>query len=245
MNTVLFDLDGTLLPMDLDEFVETYIKALSFKMKEKGYDADKVVKALWVGFEAMYANDGFITNEECFWKAFESVLYPKEKKMPPKEKMALQRTLEKFYKKEYEVARFVTKPTHLAKECIEILKSKGYQVIIATNPVFPEVATLQRLSWAGIDEDDYILVTTYENSCYTKPNLNYYRKILQIIDKDPEDCMMVGNDVHEDMCAFKIGMDVFLINECLINKYEEDISDYKVGDWNFFKEFVSDLPTLI
>ena len=28
MNTVLFDLDGTLLPMNMDDFMDTYFKAL-------------------------------------------------------------------------------------------------------------------------------------------------------------------------------------------------------------------------
>lgn len=245
MNTVLFDLDGTLLPMNLDEFTETYIKALGAKMEELGYDSKKIVDSLWVGVKAMYENDGYLTNEECFWKAFEMHMCPEEKKMPPKQRVKLERALLKFYKNDFAVARFNTRPTALAKECVDLLKKKGYYIVIATNPIFPEVATLQRLAWAGIDEEDYMLVTTYENSCFTKPNLGYYRRVLQTIDKDPEDCLMVGNDVHEDMCAFKLGIDVFLLDECIINEHNEGTLEYKRGGWEEFKQFVEGLPSLV
>lgn len=244
MNTVLFDLDGTLLPMNTDEFTETYMKSLAAKMQELGYDAKRVIDGLWLGVKAMTENDGYITNEECFWKVFEAYMCPEEKKMQPRQRLKFERALTKFYNTDFAVARFNTRPTAIAKECIDVLKDKGYQIVIATNPIFPAVATLQRLSWAGIDEDDYILVTTYENSCFTKPNLSYYRRLLQTIDKDPEDCLMVGNDVHEDMCAFKLGMDVFLLDECLINKYEEGTMEYKRGGWKEFRQFVNELPSL-
>lgn len=244
MNTVLFDLDGTLLPMNTDEFTETYMKSLSAKMQELGYDAKRVIDGLWLGVNAMTENDGYITNEECFWKAFEAYMCPEQKKMQPKQRLKFERAFTKFYNTDFAVARFNTRPTSIAKECVDILKMKGYQIVIATNPIFPAVATLQRLSWAGIDDDDYILVTTYENSCFTKPNLSYYRRLLQTIDKDPEDCLMVGNDVHEDMCAFKLGMDVFLLDECLINKYEEGTMEYKRGGWKDFRQFVEELPAI-
>lgn len=244
MNTVLFDLDGTLLPMNMDEYMETYIKSLTAYLSNKGFDGDKLVKGFWLGVDAVAKNDGFLTNEECFWKTVEGYMCPSEKKMPPREKHKLERAMTKFYKTDYDVARFNTRPTVYAKECIDILKKKGYGIVIATNPFYPEVAVTRRLEWAGIEDDDYMLVTTYENSCFCKPNLNYYRRILQTIDKDPEDCIMVGNDVHEDMCAFKLGMDVFLLDECLINKNSEDTLEYKRGKWEQFREFVEELPDI-
>lgn len=244
MNTVLFDLDGTLLPMKMEEYMETYIKSFKAYLSNKGYDSEKIMKGFWIGVDAVSNNDGFLTNEECFWKAFENFMCPSEKKMPPREKHKLERAITKFYNTDYDVARFNTRPTAYAKECIDILKEKGYGVVIATNPFYPEVAITKRLEWAGIYEDDYILATTYENSCFCKPDLNYYRHILQTIDKDPEDCLMVGNDVNEDMCAFKIGMDVFLLDECLINTKHEDTSEYKRGKWEHFRLFVEELPSI-
>ena len=140
--------------------------------------------------------------------------------------------------------RYITSPTDVVNQCVSILKDKGYQLVIATNPIFPEAATYERISWTGLNVEDFSLITTYENSCYAKPNLNYYKHILKTIDKDPEDCLMVGNDVKEDMCAKNIGMDVFLIEGNVIEDENTDISEIKRGNWNVFKEYVSNLPSL-
>ncbi|MFQ9515580.1 MAG: HAD family hydrolase [Eubacterium sp.] len=244
MNTVLFDLDGTMLPMDMKEFTDTYILLLSNRLISAGYDADQVIAGIWAGQKAMIANDGMITNEECFWKAFETFLTKGEEKLDTKYKRKLEKEITKFYREDFGVARYITHPSDVVAECIDLLKNKGYQVVVATNPIFPEVATLERMAWAGIHSDDFSLITTYENSCYSKPNLNYYKFLLKTLDKDPEDCLMVGNDVHEDMCARELGIDVFLIEGYVINEFKEDTFDLKKGNWNVFKEYVSNLPNL-
>ncbi|MBE5958066.1 MAG: HAD family hydrolase [Lachnospiraceae bacterium] len=244
MNTVLFDLDGTLLPMDLNEFNKTYRKTLGEFFEGKGYDSKLMLMAFSSGIEAMSENDGFATNEESFWKVIERIYFHRDKKITARERLKLERAITKYYKNDFSIARFNTKPTGKAKECIDLLKDKGYQIVIASNPLHPEVAIKECLAWAGIDEGDYIYVTTYENSCFTKPNLNYYRRLLKTIDKDPEDCIMVGNNVHEDMCAFKLGIDVFLLDECLINEFNEDTLEYKRGGWKEFSQFVAELPSV-
>lgn len=244
MNTVLFDLDGTLLPMDMKEFTDTYMLLLSNRLDTAGYDAKKVIAALWVGEKAMVQNEGLITNEECFWKAFENFMTDGNGKMESKVKRKLEKEITKFYKEDFGVARYVTHAVDTVAESIDILKNKGYQLVVATNPIFPEIAILERLSWTGVNASDFRLITTYENSCFAKPNLNYYRYILKAIDKDPEDCLMVGNDVYEDMCARQLGIDVFLIDGNVINEHNEDIFDLKKGSWNLFKEYVSNLPDL-
>ena len=237
MNTILFDLDGTLLPMDTEGFLDTYTKSLESRINSAGFDSKKVISAVWTGMDAMLHNEGVLTNEDMFLKTFEECLGGETKKIV--------KELYKFYHKDFLVSKLNTSPTSLANECVNILKEKGYELVIATNPVFPAIATNQRIAWAGLNIDDFALVTTYENTCYTKPNLNYYKKILQTLGRQPEDCLMVGNDVDEDMCVVKLGIDVFLIKECLINRGRSDISDYKQGDWNTFKEFVQSLPSLI
>jgi HAD superfamily hydrolase (TIGR01549 family) len=244
MNTVLFDLDGTLLPMDMKEFTDTYLLLLSNRLESVGYDAKKMIAALWVGVKAVTENDGLITNEECFWKAFGNFMTDGNGKMESKVKRKIEKEILKFYKEDFGVARYITHPTEIVAECIDILKDKGYQLVVATNPIFPEIATIERIHWAGVSEDDFTLITTYENSCYAKPNIEYYKFILKMLDKDPEDCLMVGNDVHEDMCARNIGIDVFLIEGNVINEFHEDTFDLKKGNWNLFKEYISNLPSL-
>lgn len=244
MNTVLFDLDGTLLPMDMDAFMDTYFRALESRFQSLGYDPEQITKGVWAGTKAMVENDGYITNEECFWNVFEKYVAEDGKKLDRRKRIKIEREITKFYKTDFQVARFNTKPDSIVKECVDLLKTKGYQVVVATNPLFPQVATYERLSWAGFEPEEFTLITTYENTCFCKPNLNYYRHLLKTLDKDSEDCLMVGNDVQEDMCALKLGMDVFLLDQCLINSKDEDISEYKKGVWKVFYEYVKSLPTV-
>ena len=60
---ILFDLDGTLLPMDMDEFIKNYFGRLSKKLAPLGYDPQQLVKNIWTGTMAMVKNDGSRTNE--------------------------------------------------------------------------------------------------------------------------------------------------------------------------------------
>ena len=108
-----------------------------------------------------------------------------------------------------------------------MIKAKGLRVALATNPIFPAIATQNRIRWAGLEPEDFELYTTYENIGYSKPNLKYYEEVLRRMGLKPCDAMMVGNDVGEDMVASKLGMEVFLITDHMINKAGEDISALK------------------
>ena len=121
---------------------------------------------------------------------------------------------------------------------MKFLKENNYKLIAATNPLFPKVATFARLRWAGVSPDDFELVTTYEDSTFCKPNPKYYNEILQKLNLNPEECLMVGNDVGEDMVAKTLGINVFLLTDCLINKKGEDISVYPNGNFNDLIEYI-------
>ena len=70
---VLFDLDGTLLPMDQERFTKTYFQLLAAKLAPLGYDPAKLVDSIWAGTAAMVKNDGSCTNEEAFWRVFSQI----------------------------------------------------------------------------------------------------------------------------------------------------------------------------
>ncbi len=235
MNTFIFDLDGTLLPMPSQElFLDAYFKALSIKLAPFGFDAKKLTKAVWTGTYAMIENDGTMTNEQRFWNTFSSILGEEARKLEP--------VFEDFYRNEFRSVKSTTSTNPLAKECVRLLKEKGYSVILATNPIFPQAATYQRMDWAGLEADDFQLVTTYENSAFCKPNLGYYREILTKIHKIPAECIMIGNDVKEDMCTAALGMDTFLLTDNLIKKEEEDITVYKQGGFHDVLEMIKGFP---
>ena len=73
INTVLFDLDGTLLPMDQDAFMKIYFGGLAAKLAPRGYEPTALIKAIWTGTADMVKNDGKDTNERVFWKRFTEI----------------------------------------------------------------------------------------------------------------------------------------------------------------------------
>jgi len=183
MNTLLFDLDGTLLPLDNAKFIEAYFAALVKRFSHLGHEPKALIRAVWHGTEAMVKNEGPQFNREVFWNAFSSVLGTD---MRPHES-----EFESFYKNEFNSLRSFTSPEPLANECVKELRRRGYTVILATNPIFPAVATDARIEWAGLDKSDFALITTYENSFYCKPNPKYFSDILERAGKKPLDCLMV------------------------------------------------------
>lgn len=230
IKAVLFDLDGTLLPMDNDLFVKVYFGKLGKTLAEYGIEGETFKKALWGGISAMKANDGKATNEVIFWQAFESVTG----KLSPHIRSAF----DYFYSEIFPSVKEVCGKNPLAREVLDMLKGKGLKVALATAPVFPETATRQRAAWGDIYFSDFDLVTTYENVVHTKPSLAYYRDLANSLGVEPEECIMIGNDTNDDMAAAELGMKVFLITDCLINRENIDISKYPNGTFADMIEYL-------
>lgn len=231
ITTVLFDLDGTLLPMDQDVFVKDYFTRIAGKVAPHGYDPKQLVDMIWRGTAAMVKNDGAKTNEEVFWEYAVSVYG--ERIVQDK------RFFDEFYEEEFDKIKSVCGYNPAAAEIIHDLKERGFRVILATNPIFPARATQWRISWTGLTHEDFELYTTYENSSYCKPNLKYYQAILDRLQVQPAECLMVGNDVGEDMVAKQLGMQVFLLTDCIINKADADISEYPHGSFDALRKYLA------
>lgn len=224
VSAVLFDLDGTLLPMDQEHFAKTYFKGLLSTLATRGYDSATVLGAVTDGVRAMVKNDGRNTNETVFWNRFVSVFGEQIRKEEP--------VLRRFYETDFQHIQQICGYDVRAAAIVRRLRERGFRVILATNPLFPAIATESRMRWAGLNPADFEWYTTYENSRYCKPNLAYYREILERIDCSAEQCLMVGNDVTEDMVAQALGMSVFLLTDCLINPNNSDISVYPHGGFD-------------
>ena len=233
ITTVLFDLDGTLLPMDLEFFVKDYLGRIAAKLAPHGYDPKQLVDTIWRGTGAMVMNDGSKSNEEAFWALAVGVHGDKIIKD--------KHLFDRFYEEDFDKIKAVCGHHPAAAQIVHRLKERGFRVVLATNPIFPARATQWRIQWAGLKPEDFALYTTYENSRYCKPNLNYYRDILEHLRVKPEECLMVGNDVSEDMVARELGMQVFLLTDCLINKTGADISAYPHGGFDALAQFLENL----
>ncbi len=233
ITTVFFDLDGTLLPMDQEVFIKAYFGGISKRLAHLGYDPQALIGAIWSGTAAMVKNDGSRTNEAAFWKRFTEIYGEKSLDDMPE--------FDAFYREDFDNVAKSCGHSPRAREIIDLLHGKGIRTVLATNPIFPAIATEKRMRWAGLSPADFAYYTTYENAHYCKPNPAYYQEILQALGLRAEECLMVGNDVEEDMIAKTLGMKVFLLTDCIINKKNADISQYPHGSFAELETHLNDL----
>jgi len=239
-NTVLFDLDGTLLGLDMKKFMDAYMKEMAVYATEKGLNGPLFVSSLFKGVAAMQDNEGQGTNHDVFWKVMRAS-YPEL----PEE---VEEWTDEFYTGEhFENVRRESeaKTLTLAQTIIRLLKKKNYRVALATTPLLPLVAVEKRLEWAGLKPSEFELITTYEDYSYAKPDLRYYRAVCEKLGVEPTECYMVGNDMWEDMSARHLGMDVFFCTPYAVNNKRDDItSSIQRGDLMTLLEYVTRLPEL-
>ncbi len=233
IKAVLFDLDGTLLPMDQNVFLKAYFGGLAKRLAPLGYDPKKIIESIWQGSAAMVENNGEKTNEEVFWNRFSEIYGKDAREDEP--------YFEAYYREDFDAVKSVCGYNPDAVRAVKSIKSLGLRVALATNPLFPRIATEKRIKWAGVDVLDFELVTTYENSCFCKPNPKYYKNILERMNLLPYETLMVGNDVSDDMIARTLGMRGFLITDNLINKENEDISNYPNGSFDKLMEYIKSI----
>lgn len=217
IKAILFDLDGTLLPMDQEAFTRAYFKELATAIAPLGIEPKKLVDIVWAGTYAMVKNNGLQTNEEVFWKVFADQSGADINFFKP--------ACDHFYTNEFHRAKVFTGENPLAAEAVRLARLNGRKVILASNPLFPLVGHASRLGWIGLKPEDFDMVTSYETDRYCKPNPAYYTDICTRTGISPADCLMIGNDETEDMlAASSIGMNAFLVTDCLIHA--------KNGEWN-------------
>ena len=233
IKAIFFDLDGTLLPMDQEIFIKAYLGGLVGLLAPRGYDPEAVANALWSSTRAMMKNDGSISNEERFWQSFSAILGENVRKEEGR--------LADFYTNEFQSIKNVCGYTPLAKDLIDRLKTTDLRLILATSPLFPRVATESRIAWAGLEPGDFEYVTTYENSSYCKPNPTYYTDLCEKLGLLPCEVVMIGNDVGDDMVAERVGMKLFLLTDCLINRSDRNIEDFRHGGFAELFEFIEEV----
>ena len=206
LRAIFFDLDDTLLSNSMDTFVPLYFRALT---RYVGHliPRECLISELLRGTRAMEANDGTgPTNEE----AFAAVFYPALGHEPDE----LRPVFEQFYAEEFPKLRALTQPRPEARPLIGWAFERGLQVVIATNPLFPRSAIEQRLEWAGVPvtEFDYALITSYEIMHATKAHPAYYREILTRLDRQPDECLMIGDNWEWDIAqAVSVGIPAYWI----------------------------------
>jgi FMN phosphatase YigB (HAD superfamily) len=201
VRAILFDLDGTLLHNNMDEFLPPYFQMLTARVTHL-IRPDAFMAHLMAATERMLANNGPQTNEEVFASTFYPAVGLSREELEP--------VFHDFYVNDFPTLKGHTRAKPEARRVVQSAFDLGCDVVVATNPLFPSVAVQHRLEWAGIADLPFGLVTSYENSRAAKPNLLYFEQILETIGR-PADAALVVGDEDMDMVAGHLGCQTFLI----------------------------------
>ncbi|MDT8306308.1 MAG: HAD family hydrolase [Anaerolineae bacterium] len=207
IKTLLFDLDDTLLGNNMDAFLPRYFALLGEYARPLFADSRRFLAELLAGTQAMIRNtDRSLTNREVFWRVF-----AERTGLDPATTEAF---FDRFYEEAFPALQSVTELRPAAARVVTEALAGGYQVAVATNPLFPVRAIEHRLAWAGlpVDTHDFALVSSYENMHATKPQPDYYEEILRRLGAKPAETLMVGDDWKNDVePAASVGIHVYWV----------------------------------
>ena len=234
---IFFDLDGTLLPVDLDRMFEAYFICLkkSDLLARISENTDQAFSIFNEAAAVMMKNQGRDFNDIVFFEHIEQ--------KTGKGKSSLEEPFNAFYAAVFEgLSGMIDPSAGLQRQILDTVIRKGYKTVLATMPVFPLAAAVSRLSWVGLGPEDFSYISHYQNSSFLKPHLRYYEEILSNTGLTGEDCIMVGNNTIEDMCAGDLGFGLFLVTGYEIGEYEPGM--YPSGDLAALLAWAKALPDL-
>ena len=161
----------------------------------------------------MIRNDGSRGNCDAFFGAWEAVTG-----LPPENRAETDRLFTSYYRTEFRSFKAITTENPCVSAVLSNARRLADRVILATLPVFPTCAQEVRLSWIGLTLSDFDLVTDFSNCRFSKPDPRYFSEICSSFSLDPSRCLMVGNDVSDDILpALSLGMSAYLVTDCLLN----------------------------
>jgi FMN phosphatase YigB (HAD superfamily) len=208
LKAVLFDLDGTLLNIELDSFLAAYFSSLGpliAAIVGGGITQDQALDAVVASTHAMSTDHPGLTNRTVFNRRF------LEMTGGDLDEPATTERIEHFYAEQFPGLQGPHGPRPGGVDAVCAAREAGFAVVLATNPIFPLSAIRERMRWAELDGSWFTLVTSYETSFACKPSLAYYRRIAQVLGVKPSECLMVGDDAVLDLAAADIGMKTFFV----------------------------------
>jgi FMN phosphatase YigB (HAD superfamily) len=203
--TLLLDLDETLLKTNQDIFFPAYLQALSTNFAPH-LDAKLVMRALLSSIEKMNQSED---SARSLKEVFSDEFCP----MVGMSKEELDAHIDDFYSRVFPTLRGITSQIPEVKPFIDWAKAQGYRLVIATDPLLPRPATRQRVEWAGLDPDQFELISTFEDFHFLKNHPAYYAEVLGQIGWQDGPVLMVGNDLERDINSAKqLGLATFFVD---------------------------------
>lgn len=206
--TLLLDLDNTLLDNDMGVFIPAYLKSLGEHLANH-ISPDRMVPALLDATQGMLHNN---QPDRTLKQVFDAEFYDPL----GLDQASLVEHIEEFYNDIFPTLQSLTKQRPEAINLVQKALARGYDLVLATNPLFPRVAITQRLVWAGFSPEKlpFQLIPSYETFHFAKPNPAFFTELLGQLGWPEKPVLMVGDDPLNDIIpAASIGMTTFWVSE--------------------------------
>jgi FMN phosphatase YigB (HAD superfamily) len=201
---LLFDLDDTLLGNEMNTFVPAYLQALAKRLSGVA-EPTILINTLLAATRKMVENQNPLRSLE---DVFDAEFYPALGLV----RQQVQATIDAFYAQDFPRLKSLTQYKPQAVQVVHELIKRGDQAAVATNPLFPRTAILQRLNWAGLQDSEisFAMIPSYETFHFAKPNPAYFAEFLAQLGWPKIPVIMVGNDPESDIqAARQISLPVF------------------------------------
>lgn len=202
IKALLLDMDGTLIDIDFGGFLDEYMRRVVARFPDAGQPED-------VGQQLVSSTIAMIKNQDpkrTVLQAFIDDFFPALGL--PSEAINV---FHEFYQTEYKELHRWARPVPGARELIQAAFNKGLRVAVATAPMFPEVAIRERLRWGEVDHFDFDWVSGADKMHTSKPFPGYYLEIAERLGVEPEECIMVGDELLMDGAATRAGIRTLLV----------------------------------
>jgi FMN phosphatase YigB (HAD superfamily) len=230
MTTLLFDLDGTLLPLRLEELAKPYLHALTIHwgpLLAKTVAPETLPGHVLAATAVMMRSaNPARPNREVYWEDLAKRIVATEADLRP--------SFVEFYRDVFPKLRrnYEQRLPGIGRSVVQAAVEQGFDIVLATNPIWPREAIKERMRWAGLEDLPWLLISSYEDFHFCKPHPGYFQEICEKIARPAEQCWMIGNDVDEDGVAAKVGMKVFMTSDWLENRSGSTITATKTGTLN-------------
>ncbi len=221
IKAAFFDLDGTLLDIEMNDFISTYIEGLACHFSDVAlrYTFSSALRDAMMAL--LVGDSGFDSNKKLFFAILQKRLGI--------DADVFFRRLKNYCENGMEELRPFIRPLPLASQILNQCRNRNLKVILATNPIFPRCIIDARLAWGGLADFPFDFVTSFENTRYCKPDARYFRDLLEEFGLAPEEAIMVGNDTEHDLAACAIGMKTFLVDTWVVDRGSDFKPDYRGG----------------
>lgn len=204
IHTLLFDLDGTLLDINMPDLLDGYFRLLARRFDAEG-DFIAFRKHMMGAVGAMMENrNPSLVLEDIFLAHLSPRL--------DRDGTDIKETFRRCHLGEFNELRSLTRPAAGADRLVRRALELGYRLALATNPVFFIEAITARLDWTEIPRSSFRFISSAETMHYCKPHREYFAEVLGKTGSSAGEAAMIGNDPRKDMPAAAAGLFTFHVS---------------------------------